>query len=90
MRVSGCRPSGPQPDSKRDSGEAFGQVDLVTVVAMLALLGVLLTPALARTRMTDQAFQCRNNLRQLIHGWRMYAEDNSGKLCNAFDWVVAP
>jgi prepilin-type processing-associated H-X9-DG protein len=51
------------------------------------LLALLLTPALARTRVMDQAFQCRNNLRQLIHGWRMYAEDNSGKLPNSFDWV---
>jgi prepilin-type processing-associated H-X9-DG protein len=65
----------------------LSQVDLLTVIGVLVLLGLLLTPALARTRATDNAFQCRNNLRQLIHGWRMHAEDNSDKLPNCFDWV---
>ena len=62
-------------------------MDLLTVVGVILLLALLLTPALARTRVADQAFQCRNNLLQLIQGWRMYAEDNSGKLPNCFDWV---
>ena len=72
---------------ERESGEGFSQVDLVTVVAMLALLGLLLTPALARTRVTDQGLQCRHNLRQLIQAWQMYADENGGKLPNCFDWV---
>jgi prepilin-type processing-associated H-X9-DG protein len=67
---------------------AFGQVDLLTVIGVLVLLGLLLIPALARTRVPDQAFRCRNNLRQLIQGWRMYAEDNSDKLPNCLDWVM--
>ena len=60
---------------------------MLTVIVVLVLLALLLTPALARTRVSDQAFQCRNNLRQLIHGWRMYADDNRGNLCYPFDWV---
>lgn len=79
---------------QRESGEGFSQVDLLTVVGILALLGLWLTPALARTRVTDQAYQCRNNLRQLMHGWRMYAEDNNGILVSpqgggldSFSWV---
>ena len=65
-------------DPQAEAG--FSRVDLLTVVVVLALLGLLLCPALARTVMTDQTLQCRNNLRQLIHGWRMYAEDNNGTL----------
>jgi len=72
-------------DPQAEAG--FSQVDLLTVIVVLMLLGLLLSPALARTRVTDQTLQCRNNLRQLIHGWRMYAEDNNGKLPNCFDWV---
>jgi prepilin-type processing-associated H-X9-DG protein len=53
---------------------------LLTVIGVLVLLGLLLTPALARTRVTDQVLQCRNNLRQLTHGWRMYADDNNDAL----------
>ena len=75
--------------SNRDqqAGAGFSQVDLLTVIVVLVLLALLLTPALARTRVSDQAFQCRNNLRQLLHGWRMYVEDNSGNLCDSFGWV---
>jgi len=75
--------------SHRDQqgGAGFSQIDLLTVLVVLMLLALLLTPALARTRVADQTLQCRNNFRQLIHGWRMYAEDNSDKLPNCFDWV---
>ena len=69
------------------AGACFSQVDLLTVIVVLMLLGLLLRPALARTLVTDQTLQCRNNLLQLIHGWRMYAEDHNGKLPNCFDWV---
>jgi prepilin-type processing-associated H-X9-DG protein len=66
----------------------FSRVDLLTLIVVLVLLGLLLSPALARTRVTDQTLQCRNNLRQLIHGWRMYADANTDKLPNCFDWVA--
>jgi prepilin-type processing-associated H-X9-DG protein len=62
----------------------FSQVDLLAVLLLLVFLGLLLTPALARTRVTDQAFQCRNNLRRLLNAWRMYAEDNSDKMVSAY------
>jgi prepilin-type processing-associated H-X9-DG protein len=62
------------------AGAGFSQIDLLTLIMVLALMGLLLSPALARTLVTDQTLQCRNNLRQLIHGWRMYAEDNNGTL----------
>ena len=75
-------------DPQAEAG--FSQVDLLTVIVVLALLGLLLCPALARTEMTDQTLQCRNNLRQLIHGWRLYAEDNNDKLPNCFDWCGIP
>jgi hypothetical protein len=57
------------------------------MIGGLVLLALLLTPALARTRVVDQAFQCRNNLRQLLHGWRMFADENSDNLPNCFGWV---
>jgi prepilin-type processing-associated H-X9-DG protein len=69
------------------SGAGFSQVDLLAVIVVVVLLGLLLRPALARTRATDQVLQCRDNLRQLIHGWRLYADDNGGKLPDCFDWV---
>ena len=72
-------------DHSEDAG--FNRIDLLTVFAGLALLCLVLTPALARTRVIDQGLQCRNNLRQLIQGWQMYADENVGTLPNCFTWV---
>src|ERR1035437_4653231 len=77
-------PARPHSDQDPQAGAGFSRVDLLTVIVVLMLLGLLLSPALARTRVTDQTLQCRNNLRQLIHGWRMYAEDNAGKVPSAW------
>jgi prepilin-type processing-associated H-X9-DG protein len=84
---STAAPISDQPVPEQTASAAFSRVDLLTVIGVVVLLILLLTPAMARTRVMDQAFQCRNNLRQLIHGWRMYTEDNSGKLADSFDWV---
>src|SRR4051812_3628748 len=66
---------------------AFTRTDLLAVIATLALLAILLTPAVGRTRVNDQVFQCLNNLRQLAAACRMYAEDQEGSLPDAFHWV---
>jgi prepilin-type processing-associated H-X9-DG protein len=73
---------------------AFNRVDLLAVVSIVVLLAALLTPALALTRVNDQSFLCRNNLRQLLNCWRMYVEDNSDKVPSAWanpgDWWPVP
>jgi prepilin-type processing-associated H-X9-DG protein len=76
-------------NQEQHAAAGFSQLDLLTVIVVLLFLVLLLTPALARTRVTDQALQCRDNLRQLMLGWRMFAEDNSNSLPNCFDWVGA-
>jgi len=74
----------------QEAGAGFSQVDLLTVIGVLVLLALLLTPALAHTRLNDHAFQCRNNLGRLLNAWRMYAGDNSDKVPSAWanpgDW----
>jgi len=65
----------------KNTGEAgFTLTDLLVVIVTVAILGVLLLPALAGTKPNSQAFQCLENLRQLTLGWQMCAEDNNGKL----------
>ena len=65
-------------------------MDLLAVIAVLVLLFLLLTPALARTRVMDQGFQCRNNLRQMMLAWKAYCADNTEKVPSAWqsagDW----
>ena len=55
----------------------FTLLELVVVIATIAVLVALLLPALAGTRPNTQAFQCLENQRQLILAWQMYAQDNS-------------
>ncbi len=55
----------------------FTLIELAVVIATVAVLAVLLLPALAGTRPNTQAFQCLENQRQLILAWQMYAQDNS-------------
>jgi prepilin-type processing-associated H-X9-DG protein len=54
---------------------AFSLTDLLVLLGMFALLGLVLTPALARTRVSDQGFQCLHNLSQLMAATIMYAHD---------------
>jgi prepilin-type processing-associated H-X9-DG protein len=65
----------------------FTLVELVVVIATLAVLVAVLLPALAGTRPNAQAFQCLENQRQLILAWQMYAQDNNDILPpNDFPW----
>ncbi len=67
-RLQGSRPA------------AFTIVELLVVLAVLALGAMLLVPALARTQPDSRAARCRNNHGQLCRAWLMYASDNNDKL----------
>jgi prepilin-type processing-associated H-X9-DG protein len=64
----------------RISPRAFTLVDLLAVLAVLALCATMLAPALARTKSDSRVFQCLNNHAQLSRAWRLYAADNNEKL----------
>lgn len=70
----------PSRVTEAPSPEAFTFVELLVVVAVLALVFLTLLPALARTQPDSRAFQCLNNHRQLARAWRMYADDNNDRL----------
>ena len=63
---------------------AFTLVELLVVIALLALLATVLVPASAHTRPDTQAIQCLNNLRQLANSWKMYADDNGSRIVSAY------
>jgi prepilin-type N-terminal cleavage/methylation domain-containing protein/prepilin-type processing-associated H-X9-DG protein len=60
--------------------DGFTLVELLVVIATVAVLAAMLLPALAATHPDSQAFQCMENHRQLILAWQMYAEDNNDLL----------
>ncbi len=76
----------PWPEIRTQSRprEGFTLIGLLAVVVMLAILTVLLLPALARTKAQAQAIQCLNNCNLLGKAWMMYAGDNNNRFVNNF------
>ncbi len=58
----------------------FTLVELLVVIAVIAVLAGLLLPVLARSKMRAQAAFCMNNTRQLAFAWLMYADENNDRL----------
>jgi prepilin-type N-terminal cleavage/methylation domain-containing protein/prepilin-type processing-associated H-X9-DG protein len=65
---------------KKNREHGFTFVELLVVLATLAVLAVMLLPAIAGTKPNSQAFQCLENQRQLMLAVQMYAQDNSDLL----------
>jgi type II secretory pathway pseudopilin PulG len=61
-------------------------VELLVVVAIIAILAALLLPALAKAKEEAHRVNCMSNLKQLQMGWQMYADDFGGVLCPN-DWI---
>jgi prepilin-type N-terminal cleavage/methylation domain-containing protein/prepilin-type processing-associated H-X9-DG protein len=66
----------------------FTLVELVVVIVVLGVLAAALLPALAGTKVNDQAFRCLNNTRQLALGWELYAQDNADVMVASIGWVA--
>jgi prepilin-type N-terminal cleavage/methylation domain-containing protein len=55
----------------------FTMVEMLVVIAVIAILAALLFPALSRSKTKAQRTACLNNLRQINLGIRMYSDDSS-------------
>jgi prepilin-type N-terminal cleavage/methylation domain-containing protein/prepilin-type processing-associated H-X9-DG protein len=53
----------------------FNLVELLVVIAGIAVLAALLLPALSKSKSRAQSIACLNNLRQLSACWHLYAGD---------------
>ena len=65
-----------RPSSFRRSG--FTLVELLVVIAVIAILCALLLPAVQRAKQSAQAARCVSNLRQLGLAGQMYWDDHNG------------
>lgn len=63
--------------ARRD--EAFTRADLLTVVAVIVVLGLLLLPSLARTAANTQRITCANQLKQIGVAAKTFAWDHKGR-----------
>ena len=68
------------PAVSKETPRAFTIVELLAIVIVLGVLASLLATSMAGTRTEAPGFRCRNNLRQLVGAWSMYADDNGGRL----------
>jgi prepilin-type processing-associated H-X9-DG protein len=82
------------PSAASFAWKAFTSIELLVVLGVLALLAAMTLSALTRAKQRAQGAYCLNNQKQLVMGWKMYAEDNNGNLVpnhdgsSSYSWVV--
>ena len=73
----------PHRPTLRGPGRAFTLIELLAVLAIIAVLAGLLLPAMVRSKAKARDAACVNNLRQLGIATRVYADDHQERLPTA-------
>ncbi|MFT5131322.1 MAG: prepilin-type N-terminal cleavage/methylation domain-containing protein [Rhodothermales bacterium] len=67
----------PRIGSKRHGSSPFTLIEMLCVIAVIAILAAMLMPALAQTRSSGRRASCINNLNQMGKASYLYVKDNN-------------
>jgi prepilin-type N-terminal cleavage/methylation domain-containing protein/prepilin-type processing-associated H-X9-DG protein len=67
------------PGRRSFEASAFTLVELVVVIAIISVLAALLLPVLSIAKSSAHESTCRNNLRQMGLGLKMYVDENNNR-----------
>ena len=62
------------------ASRAFTLIELLVTIAIIGILAALIFPALSRAKGKALNVACVNHFKQLGAAWRMYADENNGRL----------
>jgi len=63
---------------------AFTLVELLVVIALIAILAAILFPVFARAKDAAKKTTCLSNIRQISQAWTMYAADADERACPSY------
>lgn len=72
------------PDPPAPARHGFTVVELLVVVAIIAILAALLLPVVARSRQSARAVESLSNLRQIVDASLSFAMSNDGRFHNGW------